>query len=415
MGDTIYLHFDGLKAPVQLIRAQSLLPLLAKALPNWPVQIRQAPTDTPEFIRIVGVENTMFAVVVTAEKLAPRRWNAVNAICDLISEMAWEKLRSHPELLCVHGAAVEFCERLVLFPNTRRAGKSTLAAVLARLGQTVFTDDFLPIEIAQNRVISGLATGVAPRIRLPIPPEFSQAFNAWVAADSGPANPQYKFLSDAPLAKAGAARPLGAIVTLLRRDDPTPPRLEPISRAAAMEAMIVQNFARAIESGAILKTVEALTASLPAYQLTYHSGEEAAAYLQAHAAFSGLPVAKLAPEIVMRQAPLGHGQAKAHAFDHAQPHRQCAGVTEIKTDDAHFLTDKNGMAIHRLNPGSSAIWRLLAEPIGLDEIVAVLCAAFPDIAPAQIRADSLAALQQFAHSRLIETAPAVALQTAVAR
>ena len=84
-----------------------------------------------------------------------------------------------------------------------------------------------------------------------------------MAADSGPANPQYKFLSDAPLAKAGAARPLGAIVTLLRRDDPTPPRLEPISRAAAMEAMIVQNFARAIESGAILKTVEALTASLP--------------------------------------------------------------------------------------------------------------------------------------------------------
>ena len=150
MGDTIYLQFDGLKAPVQLIRAQSLLPLLAKALPNWPVHMHQSPPDTPAFIRILGVESNMFAVAVTAEKTAPRRWNAVNAICDLISEMAWAKLRSQPELLCVHGAAVEFCERLVLFPNTRRAGKSTLAAVLARLGQTVFTDDFLPIEIAHG-------------------------------------------------------------------------------------------------------------------------------------------------------------------------------------------------------------------------------------------------------------------------
>ena len=402
MPEATYLHFAGLKAPVLLDRAESLLPLLLNALPKWPVEIRTITPMIPAFISITGAENGLFEVVVNGDQSERRKWNAVNAICDLLAEMAWEQIRSRPDILCVHGAAVAFAGRLVLFPNSKRAGKSTLTCALARLGQTVFTDDFLPIAVSQDRVLSGIANGAAPRLRLPIPSEFTDGFKAWAMADPGPSNRQYKFLSNLPLSSGGVSLPLGAIVTLERQDLPTQPRLEPVERSAAMESMIVQNFARSVHAGVILKSIEALTASLPCFRLVYHSGEMAAAYLHNHDLLADLPVAKLSAQVAPRLAPQDLHPAMPDPFDSAHIYAQRPHFTEIKTHDAHFMADEAGLAIHRLNPGSSAIWRLLAEPVSYDEIVEVICAAFPDIQQHQIAADTLLAMQQFVQARLIE-------------
>ena len=59
----------------------------------------------------------------------------------------------------------------------------------------------------------------------------------------------------------------------------------------------------------------------------------------------------------------------------------------VEVDDQCFLADRQGNAIHHLNPVGSSIWGLLAEPMSLDEIVDLLASAFPGQEREQIAAD----------------------------
>ena len=399
-----YLSYAGLNAPVRLDGADALLPLLSAALPSWPVTVSDmAPSQQP-FASLRGQSDGMYEINVYADASQARRWDAVNVVCDFVAEMAWEKLRSQPDLLCVHAAAVQFGDRLVVFPSSRRAGKSTLTCALAHQGQTVFTDDYLFIDIAADGAMNGTANGIAPRLRLPVPDGFSEVFNRWATADQGPSNKQYKYLTEAPLATGGASLALGAIVVLDRQDEPVTPRLDPIDQATAMDSMIIQNFARSLHAGIILQSIETLTANLPTYRLVYHCGEDAAAFLRSSELLHDLPVAKLVDAKPPTQAPLEELEQRPMPFDPVAAYVQRVGATESHIDGAHFLADRSGLAIHRLNSGSAAIWRLLAEPTSLQDVVEILTVAFPDTKPDQIAADSLAALQQLTAARLIEPA-----------
>ena len=58
--------------------------------------------------------------------------------------------------------------RLVVFPNVRRAGKSTLSAAPARAGHRVFSDDVVPFSVPAAAPARGLAMEIAPRLLLPM-------------------------------------------------------------------------------------------------------------------------------------------------------------------------------------------------------------------------------------------------------
>ncbi len=288
-----FLSFSELASPAMLAGDANLFPVINSVLRRWPTLTTKKTPEIAPFARITKESRAGFEITIEQGKGESRKWDAVNTVCDLVSEMAWERLRSNPELLCVHGAAIQFGKRLVLFPNSRRAGKSTLASALAHSGKTVFTDDFLPIEVAEDGFLRGIANGVSPRIRKPIPDSFSHELKEWLSSDPGPENGQYKYLEDAPIANFGSALELGAIVLLNRQSTPTAPELSPIERPQALSAMITQNFSRAMYSGHILKTIGALTSHLPLYSLTYHGAEEASEYLIDHPELADLPAAQL--------------------------------------------------------------------------------------------------------------------------
>lgn len=407
MNKTTYLQFDGLKNPVALENAARLLPMISDVLTGWPYKMTAICEGRP-FVTIRPSGADKWELELAEMQSDPRRWNAVNVICDLVAEMAWERLRSDPSLLCLHAAAVAFSGRLIIFPNTRRAGKSTVTAALARLGHKAYTDDFLPVRVdVQSQTYLGIANGVAPRIRLPVPEGFSDDFHAWVQQDTGPSNSQYKYLQSAPIASGGETMALGAMVILDRQNDPVAPFLEPIPRADALSSLISQNFARTQLSSTILKTLDALTDDLPVFRLTYHSGEEAAAFIAKHPALQSLPSVKHgmtgpAPE----QAPLGKLDQPKPEFVRSCQYIQAAGVTETQVDQDQFLADSNGLSIYRLNAGSVAIWKILAEPANLDEVIEILTIAFEDTAPDQIAADSTYLMQSLAESGLIVPAHA---------
>lgn len=403
MANTRYLKFEGLNKTAALEDAAPLESMVSDVLSAWPHQVSSTPPDDPSFLTIRQAEAGRWSLVTEDAPDAPRIWDSVNTVCDLVAEMAWEHLRSDPELLCLHAAAVNFDGRLVVFPNARRAGKSTLSIALARLGRQLYTDDFLPVSIdAVNQSCLGIANGASPRIRLPLPQDFSDAFHTWADQDRGPSNRQYKYLLDTPIAPHGETLPLGAMVVLDRQDDPVEPTLAPMARADALESIITQNFARTRHSGAILKSIDVITRHLPIFRLTYHNGEAAAEYLLTHPDLKALPATRLS-ELAQddRKAPLELLDLSGPEFASTQQYVQAQGVTETQAGDDSFLADGTGMAIFRLNPISAAIWRLLEEPTDLKEVVSILASAFPDVGPDQIAGDCEQLMRGLAEACLI--------------
>ena len=402
MTETKYLQFEGLGSPVALENAAELLPMIDDVLRQWPHHSTKT-AHAPPFVTIKPSDGKNWSLELPETQSAKRKWNDVNAVCDLVAEMAWERIRTEPDLLCLHAAAVEFAGRLVIFPNVRRAGKSTLTAALARLGHRIYTDDFLPVRFDEaSQTFEGIANGVLPRIRLPLPDSFSDSFHAWVNDDPGPSNRQYKYLQSAPVAPGPETMPLGAMVMLDRRDDPITPLLTSIPREDALTNLITQNFARTQLSSAILTSMDALSRHMPVFRLTYHCGEEAAAFLAAHPELKALPAAT-AGNVSHKaaSAPLEKRGEPAPSFERASRYVQANGLTEMQVGPDHFLTDGDGLSIYRLNAGSVAIWRLLAEPTDLDEVIDVLSTAFHNVAPSQIAADSEDLMRNLAVARLI--------------
>jgi hypothetical protein len=406
VGTTHYLQYTGLSSPVALHHAAELENLISTVIPTWPATLESTPPLTPPFATIRPTEKGKWAIDVHVGKGDRREWDAVDVVCDLISEIAWERLRSRPELLCLHAAAVSFGQRLVVFPNARRSGKSTLAIALARLGHELFTDDFLPVEVERHEAtLLGIANGIAPRLRLPLPEDFATSFQAWVDNDPGPENDRYKYLLDIPLAKGLDTMPLGAVVVLKRQDDTIEPQLHPIGRSEALDRMIRQNFSRDMHSGRILKSIEVLTEHVPCFCLTYSSAESAAECLHLNTELARLPAARMNREFLFDDhRPAGQPQSPQTVFDNCSAYVQTSGLFETEVSGECFLADRQGKTIHRLNQGSVAIWQVLSEPTTLEELTEILSAAFPDVDGTRLRIDGENIMRQLSDAGLIEAA-----------
>lgn len=84
--------------------------------------------------------------------------------------------------------------------------------------------------------------------------------------------------------------------------------------------------------------------------------------------------------------------------------RRRAGVTQRVVGSAVFLADGEAGSLYRLNETGSALWRLLARPVPVDEAVAVFRAAFPDRDAADVRDDVVGLLDALFEEALIEEA-----------
>ncbi|MCP3969768.1 MAG: PqqD family peptide modification chaperone [Rhodobacteraceae bacterium] len=401
------LHFDGLTAPVVLERADQLLPVVSGALPKWPFTQADNPGMPSPCFSIGGDGSGEFLCRAGDSGGAGKPWDAVNAVCEMVVELAWEQIRCNPGWLCLHCAAVEFNGRLILFPNRRRAGKSTLTAVLAARGYRVYTDDFLPVHVDEDGRIFGVANGVAPRIRLPVPDGFSAEFHAWAAQNKGPGNRRYKYLDIEDLADRGTMLPVGAVVVLDRDTDMTEATLTPALRGQVLDDLITQNFARTLHSGRILLASEGVTDTAELFRLQYGSAELAADRLAERFQTWTAPVRtiKHPRRLQTCDADLKRLEAGSPAFLPAARYLRAPGVTEVECEGTLYVSDGFGLGIHRLNPGARAIWQLVSEPLTVNDVAGILTAAFPDIPGEQIATDSLATMTDFVANRLVRPEP----------
>lgn len=405
---TGHLKFDGLHATVELCVDQQFIDALPIVFPHWNHTIVQH-NETNSFATVTLTKNKY--VITSPFMDSPSSFDdPANTLCALIVELAWARLRDDTSLLCLHGAAIEFAGRLVIFPSTRRAGKSTLTVALAAAGKTVFTDDFLPLKATADGLLSGTSSGISPRLRLPLPDQIGPVALDFIQNRSMIQNSQYRFVTpkSGELANFGDTAPIGSLVFLERTEGATA-LIEPVSESDALTALIKQNFSRAMNAAGILKMLGFISKSAPAFRLIYDDAEQAVALLESRfqkwdraapnfsgdmgdVAFESAIEAEFTPE------PLNISDGR---FIHA------AGIEEVSSDSKRFLTGHNGKSIHYLNDGAVNIWRLLEEPTSTIEAIQMLCAVFPDHPAEEIHRDVVATFTEFARNGLLQKADTI--------
>ncbi len=396
-----YLLLEGLEAGVSVTADDAFFAALPFILSHWPYEIV---ADSPRkmFAHVEIIEGRYQLSSPYMDKPVSYR-DPLNTICAIVAELAWARLREDPSLLCLHGAAAEFSGRLVVFPATKKAGKSTLSVALAAAGVKLFTDDFLPLSVSGEGLISGVSSGVSPRLRLPYPAQIGPAAIGYLARRKTLTNKQYTYVAphEAESASFNASAPLGGFV-FLDRQDGARAALTEITTAQALKTLIYQNFSRAGNAADILSMLEFLVHNLPVYLLRYDEAEPAISLLQN--AFKTweepLPVfcprAALENEVEDGLKPFTRiKDVSTGQFAHAE------GVHVVSTDGQRFLTGRNGQSIHYLNEGAALIWQILSEPAAVEEAVEIMLAAFPEQERTQIESDVLRCFEAFGKNGLL--------------
>jgi hypothetical protein len=384
------IALDGVEAPIWLRECEALLPPLTAVLGSW----RFRALETSEW----KSDQTAAAISVQREADCYRiasPWldepvlerTEVGAVFSLAAELARAFAETTPGRLCLHCAAVETDGHLILFPNSEEAGKSTLATRLIAQGMRLFADDVLAISETTQQ---GISLGIAPRLRLPLPPAAGTSFAAFVEAHRGPSDGEFLYLalSGGRLAPHGQCAPLGATVLLDRRRR-APVRLMPLARGRAFRQLIVQNFAPDGTSVATFDHLYKVLEGTPCFTLTYSSLDEAADFLSDRFSAARAPWRKplhdqpqsrsereIAVEIVS-----GAARPGAARFQHAP------GVTLRSVDGDIFLVRPGEAAIFHLNPVAASLWHMLEQPTTIATAINAVLQAFPSADPRRVKRD----------------------------
>lgn len=375
---------DGVSIPIAFQDCDALFPVFAAVLGNWPL-CRIDDGAPPDPGRVISVRRHRRGFRITSPWLdAPlTERSAVGAVFSVTAELARAYAEETPGRLCLHCAAVEVDGNVLIFPSTEQAGKSTLAVQLASCGFRLFADDVLPI---CETALQAMSLGIAPRLRLPLPPTAGAAFRDFVDEHAGPHDHEFAYLALPPalLAPYGARAAIGNFV-LLDRQVSASPRLTPVPGASGLHQLIVQNFA---SDGTAIRTVDRLHGLLrraPCFSLTYSDLGEAAAFLRDRFAAPSCPAAggeRRPPdtEISVDVRPARSGARARHFV-------QAPGVVLRTVDDDLFLVRDGEHGVFHLNAVAAGLWRLLEQPTTLATATQVVCAAFPQADRRRIRRD----------------------------
>ncbi len=277
------LIFEPCTCPVVLDGCDELAPILSSLLRGWTIhelpghELPGGGGDEPA-ITLRKTDAGYQRTSPWLEKPKTHR-HPVNAACDFLVDLIKALNAAQPDLMCLHTAAVSFGGGLVIFPDTYNSGKSTLAAHLAAAGVRVFADDVLPV---RGDAGLGLAPGILPRLRLPLPVTSSAGFLDFVAAHRGAESPRFLYL-DLPedlLPPYGVSAPIVGIVELERREGDAEAELQDGDRSELMKKTLQRNFARQQPSAEILDQIYAIIQGAACYTLRYSSGEDAARLLK---------------------------------------------------------------------------------------------------------------------------------------
>ena len=246
MTDTkMNVRFDDFPRPVALTDCSEVLDGLKTVFQGWNIR-SDARSDAPAPIIKLSKPDDRYLWLSDHIK-PPERWrkNRPTTVVSVVADFHykfydWYGLR-FPQHLCLHCAAVEICGGLVIFPNVKKVGKSTLTTRLAMAGKRVFCDDVLAYCPERKQ---GLALGILPRVRLPLPDVLPEQYKAYIDDHIVLGSQHYGYVQpqDGAFADYGQTLPIHAVVILERDTETETVEINPINKAKAMSAILHQNF-----------------------------------------------------------------------------------------------------------------------------------------------------------------------------
>ncbi|RUT28836.1 PqqD family peptide modification chaperone [Arsenicitalea aurantiaca] len=388
-GEVSALRFAGTDRTVVFENAEPVAGALSRVLKLWPAA-PAAPRGGGDDIAITGTGRAFSCTAPTLDTPYDGL-TSVSAACCAIVDIARAFLEKHTDMLCLHCAAFEIGGRLVVIAGHARAGKSTLAARLAAEPVALYCDDMLPIHPASGQ---GMALGVPPRLRLPLPASASRPFRDFLAHHAGPADTRYAYLDAPRLVPHGRTAPIGAIILLDRRVD-GPAGFAAASRSETLQHLLLRNLSHerpAAELAAAMETLMTRTLNL---RLFYSDLDEVAALLcdafrvwprdaesLVSGAIPGSPLPLEENDLVERIRP---------GLDAQRAYRRALGIGVRAIDGELFLIDDTQQAVLHLNQLATGVWNLLEDPVSIAEATDILACAFPAM-PRQIIGGDVEAL-----------------------
>ncbi|ART80873.1 PqqD family peptide modification chaperone [Oceanisphaera avium] len=355
------LRVDGVPEVVQA---------LMQAMPSWPIKVSPPSSILPT--RYIYRDATGLWQGSLHEANEFHLPSPASAACSLVGDLLSERLQTQPELLGLHCASVEINQRLVLFPESSKAGKSTLSVAFAAAGYRLFGDDVLGL--TENG--EGVAMGVAPRLRLPLPASFSAEFVDYANRYAGPEDDRYRFVlpKSGGLAHLDERCPIGAIVLLERDASITHPQVVTLPPAEGLLQLLCQNFAREAQTSILLQRLLPLMQSVPCLLLRYSEPLVGARYLAEVIKHPHLQNMNRASLIKVPPTAPTNEQDKIYVQKADSKWTASPSVTSYPLAEELFLIHNESGAIHRLNSSGKVAWQLLQQEaitaVELSEIIA---------------------------------------------
>ena len=269
------IKFDDMKRPVALRGCDEMAVAIRSILHGW--SFHKADTSKCPAPAIT-ISKTPAGYERQSEWLSkPAVYpNVINGACDFLVDAFKCYVADDTSLLCLHTAAVNFGDGLYLFPSTYNAGKSTLSVHLAALGMKVFGDDILYI----TKDNQGMAPGILPRLRVPLPDDGGEIFNEFVAQRKGPSSNRFQYLkmADGELASYRETAPIKGIIEL-HRDPDKKLEILPATTGDILKRTILQNFSVDVSALETLDRLQGIAEGAKCFTLRYPDGASAARYL----------------------------------------------------------------------------------------------------------------------------------------
>lgn len=388
----------GLGRCLRVANAPEVLEALTLALPGWPLTTHPPDGAAPALYVYRDADGLWQSDPGTDEEfLLP---SSASAACSLAADLLSRRLEHDAELVGLHCGSVEINGRLALFPQGSRAGKSTLSTAFAAAGYRIFGDDVLGLTPDGE----GVAMGVAPRLRLPLPASLPAELTRYIGRHAGPSDDRYRYVLPfkGGLAQSGETCPVGALVLLERSD--TPVRLEavPLSPGDGLLQLLCQNFARETAPQALMARFLPLMERVPCLLLSYSDPLAGARHLASVLEGEG-DAGAIEPEPMFAPP---ENNARLLPVERTTLWQHGTGVDTYPLGDELFLIQLSAGVIHRLNHTGRLVWQLLGEePLAVDELGALLAEHF--CRPEAEVGDDVAALMAALHGAgLVEPAEA---------
>lgn len=270
----LLIAFDDMTRPVALEGCDDIAPVLSSILYGW--SFREVHPDHAPAPAIT-IRKTDYGYSRTSEWLKkPSVYTDVlNAACDFLVCAFKCYIADNPSFMCLHTAALEIGDGLILFPSTYKAGKSMLSAQLAALGGRLYGDDVLYIPGGGELI--GMAPGILPRLRLPLPDDAGPRLDNFIRSRRGPENDRFLYLgmNEGELASYGETAPIKAIIELKRKPG-AEISLQKARTGDILKKTILQNFSEAVPALDVLDRLHGLVENTDSFTLRYSDGAAAA-------------------------------------------------------------------------------------------------------------------------------------------